>query len=205
MLIFAVLGSGKSNAERENVRDIFPCAENARRSVFFRAKLINHSATRLAITYARVLLQGTKADPSFVHLRILAISHCDIAVSHLISSSLLPHPVSSHSNSTTWSFLTRGSRLVSSRLLSSFPGARGPRAVLSFREAKTNLPTASSNQSRASLPSRGNRPNQTARLITAGIQPPTTSIACIYRALITTSTRTRFISAISSERERERP
>jgi len=75
---------------------------------------------------------------SFVHLRILAISHCDIAVSHLISSSLLPRSVPPHPNSTTSSFLTRGSRLVSSRLLVISRSQR-PRAVLSFRKVKTNL------------------------------------------------------------------
>lgn len=73
-----------------------------------------------------------------MHLRILAISHCDIAVSHLISSSLLPRPVPSHSNSTTSSFLTRGSRLVSSRLLV-ISWSQRPRAVLSFWKVKTNL------------------------------------------------------------------
>lgn len=73
-----------------------------------------------------------------MHLRILAISHCDIAVSHLISSSLLPRPVPSHPNSTTSSFLTRGSRLVSSRLLV-ISWSQRPRAVLSFWKVKTNL------------------------------------------------------------------
>lgn len=103
-----------------------------------------------------------------MHLRILAISHCDIAVSHLISSSLLPLvPVSSHPNSTTSSFLTRGSRLVSSRLLVISRSQR-PRAVLSFRKVKTN--TRPLHPIRAARASSTRRPNQTLRLITTGIR-----------------------------------
>ncbi|KAL0133860.1 hypothetical protein PUN28_001072 [Cardiocondyla obscurior] len=94
----------------------------------------------------------------FVHLRILAISHCDIAVSHLISSSLLPHSVPPYPNSTTSSF--PNSRVPSCLISSSrhFPEPEAPGC--SFLSESEDEPTpVSSNQSRASLFHR--RPNQT--------------------------------------------
>lgn len=92
-----------------------------------------------------MLLQSDVTDlrGGFVHLRILAISHCDIAVSHLISSSLPPLTRPSHlirENSTTSSFLTPRipSCLISSLVISR---SQRPRAVRSFlSKVKTNLP-----------------------------------------------------------------
>jgi len=130
-----------------------------------------------------------------VRLRILAISHCDIAVSHLISSSLLPlisRLISFELND----FVVPNSRVPSCLISSSrhFPEPEAPGcSFLSVSEDERT--PASPNQSRANLP-----PSSKSNSATnyRWDSPPATSIAQI-TALVVTSALVCFVETLDRE------
>jgi len=180
-----------------NARSVFSAANDnhhsGKKTCFFSGANY-HSAGRPVISYAQYYYKARRqiSRGSFVRLRILAISHCDIAVSHLISSSLLPlisRLISFELND----FVVPNSRVPSCLISSSrhFPEPEAPGCSFLSGSEDERTP-ASPNQSRANLPpsSKSNSATNYRR-----DSPPATSIARI-TAPVVTSALVRFVDTL---------